>query len=108
MALVGWADTDEVADDWTDAPPTGQLTRLLGVAHELLVEYVGGEAKLLDPPPDRYGLAQVMLAQHLWARKRGGDGDTFGPDGFQFSTYPLVMEARGLMKPKTSPFAGLL
>jgi hypothetical protein len=107
VAVVGWADTDEVAEDWTDSPPAAQLTRLLAVAHELLVEYVG-PANVLDPPPERYGLAQVMLTQHLWARKRGGDGDTFGPDGFQFSTYPLVMEARGLMKPKTSPLAGLL
>lgn len=107
MAVVGWADTDEVAEDWTDAPEVGQLTRLLGVAHEVLVDYVG-TANVLDPPPERYAMAQVMLTQHLWARKRGGDGDTFGPDGFQFSTYPLVMEARGLMKPKQAPWAGLL
>ena len=107
MALVGWVDTVEVAQDWADAPEDAQLTRLLGVAHEVLTEYVGS-AQLLDPAPDRYGLAQVMLTQHLWARKRGGDGDNFGPDGFQFSTYPLVMEARGLMKPKRSPLLGLL
>lgn len=106
MAEVGWVDTAEVAADWADAPEDAQLTGLLAVAHELLTEYVGQES-LLDPPPERYKLAQVMLCQHLWARKRGGDGDSFGPEGFQFSTYPLVMEARGLMKPKRSPFAGL-
>lgn len=107
MAVVGWADTDEVAEDWADAPAEAQLIKLLGVAHELLVEYVGA-ANVIDPPPERYELAQVMLTQHLWARKRGGDGDTFGPEGFQFSTYPLVMEARGLMLPKRSPLSGLL
>lgn len=106
MALVGWADTDEVAEDWSDAPEVGPLTRLLAVAHETLVEYVGKD-NVLDPPPERYALAQVMLCQHLAARKRGGDGDTFGPEGFSFSTYPLVMEARGLMKPKQAPWAGL-
>jgi hypothetical protein len=107
MAEVGWVDTDEVAEDWADAPDDAQLTRLLAVAHEVLVEYVG-EGNVLDPAPERYKLAQVMLTQHLWARKRGGDGDTFGPEGFTFSTYPLVMEARGLMKPKRSTLAGLL
>lgn len=107
MALVGWADTDEVAEDWSDAPQPATLARLLAVSHEVLVEYVGA-TNLVDPPPARYALAQVMLTQHLWARKRGGDGDSFGPEGFQFSTYPLVMEARGLMKPKTSPLAGML
>lgn len=107
MSLVGWADTDEVAEDWPDAPQPGTLARLLAVAHEVLVDYVGA-ANVLDPAPERYALAQVMLTQHLWARKRGGDGDTFGPDGFQFSTYPLVMEARGLMAPKRAPWAGLL
>lgn len=107
MTLIGWADTDEVAEDWADAPAEAQLKRLLGAAHEMLVEYVG-QGNLLDPAPERYTMAQVMLTQHLWARKRGGDGDTFGPEGFSFSTYPLVMEARGLMKPKQAPWAGLL
>lgn len=107
MAVIGWVDTEQVAADWADAPEDAQLIALLGAAHELLVEYVG-QAQLLDPPPLRYGLAQVMLTQHLWARKRSGDGDSMGPDGFQFSTYPLVMEARGLMKPKRSPLLGLL
>lgn len=105
--MVGWVDTTQVIDEWADAPEDAQLTKLLAVAHEVLVEYVG-QARLVDPPPERYGLAQVMLTQHLWARKRSGDGDSMGPDGFQFSTYPLVMEARGLMKPKRSPLLGLL
>lgn len=107
MAAVGWADTAQVAEDWPDAPAEAQLTTLLAVAHELLVEYIGKD-RVLDPPPERYTLAQVLLTQHLWARKRGGDGDSFGPEGFTFSTYPLVMEARGLVRPKASPLAGLL
>lgn len=106
MALIGWADTQKVADGWADAPEDAQLIELLGTAHEVLVEYVG-QGQVLDPPPLRYTLAQTLLAQHLWARKRGGDGDSYGPEGFTFSTYPLVMEARSLMKPKTSPLAGL-
>jgi hypothetical protein len=107
MAVVGWLDSAEVVDDWADAPEDATLVKLLGAAHELLVEYVG-EAQLLDPPPVRYELAQLYMTQHLWARKQLGDGDTMGGEGFAFSTYPLVMEARGLMKPKTSPLDKLL
>lgn len=106
MAIVGWLDTVEVVEDWSDAPQEATLKRLLGVAHEQLVSYA--PKPLVDPVPASYELAQLLLTQHLWARKRAGDGDTYGPDGFQFSTYPLVMEARGLIRPRTSPLDGLL
>lgn len=106
MALVGWLDTTAVVADWSDAPVQATLVQLLAVAHEQLEAYA--PKPVLDPPPESYKLAQLLLTQHLWARKRSGDGDTYGPDGFQFSTYPLVMEARGLIRPRTSPLAGLL
>jgi len=107
MAVVGWLDSVEVGDDWADAPEDAALVKLLAAAHELLVEYIGAD-QVLDPAPGRYELAQLYLTQHLWARKQLGDGDTMGGEGFAFSTYPLVMEARGLVRPKTSPLAKLL
>jgi len=106
VATVGWADTTKVTADWPDAPDATTLVQLLAVAHEVLEEYA--PKPVLDPPPERYTLAQVLLCQHLAARKRAGDGDTYGPEGFQFSTYPLVMEARALIRPKASPLAGVL
>jgi hypothetical protein len=109
VALIGWVDTDEILDYWSDAPdyvPGGVLATLLDTAHELLAGYAG--ATLIDPAPARYTFAQILLTQHLWARKQAGDGNGFGAEGFTMSTYPLVLEARGLMRPKTSPFAGLL
>lgn len=106
MVQVGWVDTAEVQQDWPDAPDLEPLKRLLAVAHETLEAYA--PKPILDPPPERYSMAQVLLCQHLAARKRAGDGDTYGPEGFQFSTYPLVMEARGLIRPKASPLDGLL
>lgn len=106
MALVGWLTTEEVTAEWPDAPQDTTLVRLLGVAHEALVEYAPAPLPLVIP--ERYKLAQLLLTQHLWARKRSGDGDTYGPEGFSFSTYPLVMEARGLIRPRANPLAGLL
>jgi hypothetical protein len=107
--LIGWVETDSILDYWADAPdyePGGVLVTLLSVAHEVLEAYA--PQPVLDPPPARYMLAQVLLTQHLWARKQAGDGGGFGAGEFQMSTYPLVLEARSLMRPRTSPFAGLL
>lgn len=109
MAVIGWVETNTILDYWADAPdyvPGGVLATLLDASHELLTEYA--PKPLLDPPPSRYVLAQVLLTKHLWARKQAGDGSGFGPEGFAMSTYPLVLEARALMRPKSGPFAGLL
>jgi hypothetical protein len=106
--LIGWVDTDELLEFWADAPdyvPGGVLATLLDAAHEVLEAYA--PKPVLDPAPARYTLAQILLTQHLWARKQAGDGQGFGAGEFQMSTYPLVLEARSLMRPRTSPFAGL-
>lgn len=108
MAVIGWVDTAELDELWADAPAYtagGALATLLDTAYDLLAAY---GAPLLDPAPARYTLAQVLLTQHLWARKQAGDSSTYGGSDFQMSTFPLVLEARGLMRPRTSPFAGLL
>jgi len=106
--LIGWVETDDILEYWSDAPdytPGGILATLLDVAHELCAGYA--PQPLLDPAPARYMLAQIMLTKHLWARKNTGDSSTMGPDGFVMSTYPLVLESRSLLRPKTSPFAGM-
>lgn len=108
MPVIGWVDTDSILELWSDAPdytPGGVLADLLDVAHELCVTYA--PTPTLEPAPARYKLAQVYLTKHLWARKNTGDSSTMGPDGFAMSTYPLVLEARSLLRPRKSPFSGL-
>lgn len=109
---IGWVTVGEVMELWADAPGEPEdgfqpLPLLLGAAHEELSSYAP-RAKF-DPgtEPDRVKLAQVLLTQHLWARKRAGDGDSYGAEGYQLSTYPLVMEARDKMKPWRGQFRGL-
>ena len=58
--------------------------------------------------PKNYKYAQKLLTQHLWARKRAGDGEGFGADGYMISTYPLVREAYDALRPKRGPLKGLL
>lgn len=105
--LVGWVDPDEVVAEWADAPEDdAQLTSLLATAFEVCVPFapllVGG-----TPVPERYKRAQILQAQHLWARSKAGNGEGYGADGYMVQTYPLVMEARSLLRPKAGPFAGL-
>lgn len=110
---VGWVSLKEVLDLWADAPGEpdedyAPLPMLLDVAHGELARYAPASRKFVEgQEPAGAKLAQVLLTQHLWARKRSGDGDGFGPDGFQLSTYPLVMEAKDKMKPYRGQFRGL-
>lgn len=108
MPVIGWVDTDSILELWSDAPDYeagGLLADLLDSAYDICAGYA--PKPLLEPAPARYKLAQVYLTKHLWARKNTGDSSTMGPDGFAMSTYPLVLEARSLLRPKTSPFAGM-
>ena len=107
MPKVGWVNTEDITDRWLDAPEEPELTELLEIAHEVCSAYAptlpAGTAV-----PAGWGKAQLLQAQHVYARAKSGNGDSTGPDGFQISTYPLVLEARSLIRPKRSPFAGLL
>ena len=107
MALVGWVDPATLADDWADAPEDAELLPLLETAYEVQVDYAPALADGA-PVPQRYVQAQILYTKHLWARKQAGDGSSIGPDGYAISTYPLVMESRSLLRPKRSPFKGLL
>lgn len=111
MARVGFLDPEVDLTDWPAGPEGETLTLLLQAAYEKLALWApqplpsGGE---LDPIPARYTYAQMLLTQHLWARKQAGDGEGFGADGYMVSTYPLVREAYEAVRPKRSPLTGLL
>ena len=97
-STIGWLTVQEAIDLWPDAPgeeePYAELANLMGTSHEFLV----GKGPRLEPPPESYKSAQNLYMRHLWARGQAGNGESLGPDGYQVSTYPMVMEAVGLMK----------
>ena len=97
MPTVGWVDTEDVVERWLDAPDEPELSELLEIAHDVCSAYA--PARLPSPLPKRYGKAQLLQAQHIYARSKSGNGDSIGPDGFAVSTYSLVLEARNLPRP---------
>jgi hypothetical protein len=97
MPRVGWVDTEDITYRWLDAPDGDELTELLEIALDVCLAYA--PAVLPSPIPARYGKAQLLQAQHIYARAKSGNGDSIGPDGFQVSTYALVLEARSLIRP---------
>lgn len=110
--VVGFVDMEADLGDWADGPASETLQEHLAhVAYEKAAAWApkplpaGTEAA---PFPHRYKYAQVLLIKHLWARKQAGDGEGFGPEGYMIQTYPLVREAFDAIRPKQSPFAGLL
>jgi hypothetical protein len=107
MPTVGWVQTEDITDRWLDAPEDPELSELLEIAHDTCTAYAPALPAGTEVPAG-WGKAQLLQAQHIYARAKSGNGDSMGPDGFQISTYPLVLEARSLLRPKRSPFAGLL
>lgn len=109
---VGWVTIKEVIELWGDAPGEpdedyAPLPGLLRVAQGELVRYAPRARFTPGEEPENAKLAQVLLAKHLSARKNTGDGSNMGADGFMQSTYPLVLEAKGLVKRWRSPFTGM-
>jgi hypothetical protein len=107
MAVVGWVDAEALASTWFDAPEEPELSNLLEAAFTVCLAY----APELDAGavvPATWPLAQVMQTKHLYARSKAGNGDGIGPDGYQISTFPLVLEARNLLRPRRNPFLGVL
>jgi hypothetical protein len=96
---VGWLDTEEITDRWPDAPEDPELSSLLTVAHEVCAAYA--PATQPTPLPERYALAQLLQAQHIYARSRSGNGESIGAEGYGIGTYALVLEARNLLRPPT-------
>lgn len=106
MAVVGWVDAAALAATWFDAPEEPELSALLTAAHEVCAAYAPAPAP--DPLPESWRLAQVLQTKHLYARSKAGNADGIGPDGYQISTFPLVLEARNLLRPRRNPLLGLL
>lgn len=107
MAIVGWVDSVALKTEWWDAPDQAELDDLLAAAHEVCLAYAPALAEGA-PVPKSWAMAQKLQAKHLYARDKSGNRDSVGPDGYTVSTFPLVLEARNLIRPKRSPFEGLL
>ena len=110
--LVGWLTVGEAIALWADAPGEPSegyvdLVALLEAAHDDLRRYAPLSVFPAGQAPAGVKLAQIMLTQHLAARKRSGDGENYGAEGFQMSTYPLVLEAKDRMKRYRGQFRGL-
>lgn len=106
MAVLGWIDPATDFEDWADAPEPADLEQVVWTAYAKCLAWA--PAPIPEIIPEQYKYAQKLLTQHLWARKRAGDGEGFGADGFMISTYPLVREAFDALRPKRGPLAGLL
>lgn len=109
---VGWVTIEEAIDLWADAPGEEEdgfkdLASLLGAAHEVLAPMgpvVAAEAQT----PERYKQAQLLYSQHLWSRRQGGNAESYGPEGVQVSTFPMVLEAYSLMRAGRRTARGLV
>jgi hypothetical protein len=106
VGLVGWVDPVQLKAEWWDAPEEPELSNLLGVAYEVCLAYAPQPVPATIPAS--WAMAQKLQAKHLYARDKAGNAASIGPDGYQVSTFPLVLEARTLLRPRRSPFAGLL
>jgi hypothetical protein len=116
MVAIGWVDTDALDALW---PASTQLeledlTTLLQASYMACAAYAppmplapDDTGALVPTVPESWRLAQVMHAKHLYARFRSGNADTIGPDGYTISTYPMVLEARSLLRPKRPAYKGL-
>lgn len=111
MNLIGWIDTDPDGDDlasWADVPEQATVDFLAEVAFERLAIWAPKPLPEPDKVPARYRLAQVLLTQHLAARKSAGDDVIQGVDGLMTRTWPLVREAYDCIRPRRSPIEGLV
>jgi len=112
MVAIGWVETEALDTLW---PQSAQLDDddielFLNASYEACEPFapaprLGEDGQPIIPYSWR--LAQVMHAKHLSARFRTGNKETIGPDGYTISTYPLVLEARSLLRPKRPAFKGL-
>lgn len=105
--VVGWVDLEALKESWWDSPELADLQELLEVAYEVCLAYAPALAAGA-PVPKSWKKAQVLHAKHLFARDKAGNRDAVGPDGYTVSTFPLVLESRSLLRPRRSPFEGLL
>ena len=101
-------DQNAVFEVWPEAEELPILTyqSIMETANALCAAYAPSPA--LDAAgnpviPDSWKMAEILQARHIWSQNGRGNSDTFGPDGLQISTYSLVMTARDILRPKSSP-----
>lgn len=80
---------------------------LMQAAHEVCVAYAPVPSSYSAPVSQRYKLAEIEQAKHLWGQLSGGNREEIGADGYSIPVYPLVFAARDLLRPKTSPLSRL-
>ncbi len=95
-----WADSAHLSDE--------TLSVLLSIARTAVEAYAPALAFPEDAPPT-YRVAQILQARHVWATASSGGEGSFGPDGYMLtaSSWPLVMAARDLVRPKRHPFLSI-
>lgn len=96
------ADRDFIFGLWADAAdiPLDVLSTCVGVAAEQCAAYLG-EATATDAA---FNTANVLWARHIYSATHGNRTE-IGPDGYpvSISTWPLVLQARELLRPRTNP-----
>lgn len=104
---MGWVDPEQMDDVWPDAPSdANDVTAVLEAAYGLCRAYLPAariaeyEATRPAAPPAEWRMAQAMWAQHLWSRKEAGNRATLGGSEMSMGTYMLVVEAKGLLRPR--------
>ena len=107
--LIGVIDPDADLDQWPDGPEDKTRDELLAAAWEKCARYVYGrpDAPAPENPPAGMKQAQLLQTVHLWARKQAGNAQGYGGDGYMIQTYPLVMEAKDLLRMYRPPLRGL-
>jgi len=111
MVAIGWVDPEALDTLWPQSTQleAADLVTFLTAGYLACAAYAP-PAPLVDgvpTAPESWKLAQVMHAKHLNSRFRTGNQDTLNADGYTISTYPLVLEARSLLRPKRPAFKGL-
>lgn len=103
-----WNSTYAVGEMWPDSEYIDPSTvgSLLDAANEMCVAYAP-PLPATGAVPQRYMLAEMMQAKHIWSAMRGGNSESVGPEGLAIPTYPLVFQARDLLRPKSSPLLRL-
>lgn len=99
-------DFDFITSVWADAADIEPvaLATVLESANALCRDYAPALAEGA-PVPAAYRLAELFQARHIWSSFQGSNRQEFGADGMEISTstWSLVLQARDLLRPRTSP-----
>ena len=93
---------------WADAVDIDPrvIESLFIASHEICMAYapalLEGEAV-----PERYKVAEIFQARHIWTQAAGGNREEIGADGYAIPAYPLVFAARDLLRPRRNPLSRL-